>query len=71
MGMVRSKIDHTLRKIGIISAMSFPPRHTRYQAAIMIGSQLLLIRHEEHQGGRTYWLLPGAGAKREKAKKNA
>ncbi len=41
--------------------MTFPPRHTRYQAAIMIGSQLLLIRHEEHQSGRTYWLLPGGG----------
>ncbi len=36
-------------------------RHTRYQAAIMIGSQILLIRHEEHNHGRTYWLLPGGG----------
>ena len=37
------------------------PRHTRYQAAIMTGSQILLIRHEEHQSERTYWLLPGGG----------
>ena len=36
-------------------------RHTRYQAAILRGSQILLIRHQEHQGGRSYWLLPGAG----------
>ena len=35
--------------------------HTRYQAAIMRGSDILLIRHQEHQGGRTYWLLPGGG----------
>ena len=41
--------------------MSIPYRHTRYQAAIMIGSQILLIRHEEHNHGRTYWLLPGGG----------
>ena len=41
--------------------MSVPYRHTRYQAAIMIGSQILLIRHEEHHHGRTYWLLPGGG----------
>ena len=47
--------------MGIISAMTLPPRHTRYQAAIMIGSQLLLIRHEENQGRWTYWLLPGGG----------
>lgn len=37
------------------------PRHTRYQAAIMRGSQILLIRHENHHGARTYWLLPGGG----------
>lgn len=41
--------------------MTTPPRHTRYQAAIMVGSQILLIRHEEHNRGRTYWLLPGGG----------
>lgn len=41
--------------------MSTFPRHTRYQAAVMVGSQILLIRHEEHHNGRTYWLLPGGG----------
>jgi 8-oxo-dGTP pyrophosphatase MutT (NUDIX family) len=41
--------------------MNTQPRHTRYQAAIMVGSQILLIRHEEYQDGRTYWLLPGGG----------
>jgi ADP-ribose pyrophosphatase YjhB (NUDIX family) len=36
-------------------------RETRYQAAIMQGSQILLIRHQDHANGRTYWLLPGGG----------
>lgn len=36
-------------------------RHTRYQAAIMRRSQILLIQHREHSGGRSYWLLPGGG----------
>lgn len=36
-------------------------RHTRYQAAILQGDRLLLIRHAEHAGGRSYWLLPGGG----------
>ena len=43
------------------------PRHTRYQAAIMRGSQILLIRHEEHHGMRTYWLLPGGGREGEES----
>jgi ADP-ribose pyrophosphatase YjhB (NUDIX family) len=37
------------------------PRHTRYQAAILVGRQILLIRHRHHDTGRTYWLLPGGG----------
>jgi ADP-ribose pyrophosphatase YjhB (NUDIX family) len=41
--------------------MNTLPRHTRYQGAIMHGDQILLIRHEEHHNGRTYWLLPGGG----------
>lgn len=36
-------------------------RHTRYQAAILRGDHILLIRHHEHDSGRTYWLLPGGG----------
>ncbi len=36
-------------------------RHTRYQAAILRGDHILLIRHYEHEDGRTYWLLPGGG----------
>jgi 8-oxo-dGTP diphosphatase len=36
-------------------------RTTRYQAAIMQGNQVLLIRHQEHASGRSYWLLPGGG----------
>ena len=43
------------------------PRHTRYQGAIMRGSQILLIRHEDHQGARTYWLLPGGGREGEES----
>jgi 8-oxo-dGTP pyrophosphatase MutT (NUDIX family) len=38
-----------------------PYRDTRYQAAIMRGREILLIRHQHHTGGRTYWLLPGGG----------
>jgi 8-oxo-dGTP pyrophosphatase MutT (NUDIX family) len=36
-------------------------RHTRYQAAIVRGSEILLIKHREHAGGRSYWVLPGGG----------
>ena len=36
-------------------------RHTRYQAAILRGTEILLIRHREHADGRTYWVLPGGG----------
>ena len=33
----------------------------RYQGAIMRGRRILLIKHSEHNGGRSYWLLPGGG----------
>jgi 8-oxo-dGTP pyrophosphatase MutT (NUDIX family) len=36
-------------------------RDIRYQGAIVRDHQLLLIRHQDHNGGRTYWLLPGGG----------
>lgn len=36
-------------------------RHTRYQAAILRGAEILLIRHREHTDGRSYWVLPGGG----------
>lgn len=34
---------------------------TRYQAAILQGSQVLLIRHHEFASGREYWVIPGGG----------
>ena len=37
------------------------PRHTRYQGAIVRDHHLLLIRHQHHDDGRTYWLVPGGG----------
>jgi 8-oxo-dGTP pyrophosphatase MutT (NUDIX family) len=37
------------------------PRHTRYQAAILRGDEILMIRHREHADGRSYWVLPGGG----------
>ena len=36
-------------------------RNTRYQAAILRGTEILLIRHREHADGRSYWVLPGGG----------
>jgi ADP-ribose pyrophosphatase YjhB (NUDIX family) len=33
----------------------------RYQGAIIRGDQLLLIKHREHKGGRSYWIIPGGG----------
>jgi 8-oxo-dGTP pyrophosphatase MutT (NUDIX family) len=36
-------------------------RHTRYQAAILRGAEILLIKHREHADGRSYWVLPGGG----------
>jgi ADP-ribose pyrophosphatase YjhB (NUDIX family) len=35
-------------------------RVIRYQAAIIRDKEILLIRHQEHNGN-TYWLLPGGG----------
>lgn len=37
------------------------PRITRYQAAILRGDEILLIKHREHADGRAYWVLPGGG----------
>jgi hypothetical protein len=37
------------------------PRTIRYQAAIIRGEDILLIKHREHGNGRAYWLLPGGG----------
>ncbi len=36
-------------------------RIVRYQGAIVQEHKLLLIKHQEHAGGRTYWLIPGGG----------
>jgi 8-oxo-dGTP diphosphatase len=36
-------------------------RKIRYQGAVIQGSQVLLIQHREHAGGRFYWCLPGGG----------
>lgn len=36
-------------------------RETRYQGAIILDDHILLIKHLEHDTGRTYWLLPGGG----------
>lgn len=40
-------------------------RHTRYQAAILRGPEILLIKHREHADGRSYWVLPGGGIEAE------
>jgi 8-oxo-dGTP diphosphatase len=37
------------------------PHTTRYQAAILRGAEILMIRHREHADGRSYWVLPGGG----------
>jgi len=37
------------------------PSITRYQAAILRGKEILLIKHREHTDGRSYWVLPGGG----------
>ncbi|MDO9334390.1 MAG: NUDIX hydrolase [Dehalococcoidales bacterium] len=36
-------------------------RHTRYQGAIVRDHHILLIRHREHNTGRSYWIFPGGG----------
>jgi 8-oxo-dGTP pyrophosphatase MutT (NUDIX family) len=36
-------------------------RDIRYQGAIVKDDQVLLIRHREHETGRSYWLFPGGG----------
>lgn len=36
-------------------------RQTRYQGAIIKDHHILLIKHREHDSGRSYWLFPGGG----------
>ena len=36
-------------------------RHTRYQGAIIKDDQILLIKHTEHESGRSFWVIPGGG----------
>jgi ADP-ribose pyrophosphatase YjhB (NUDIX family) len=36
-------------------------RHTRYQGAIIKDDKILLIKHTEHESGRSYWVIPGGG----------
>lgn len=36
-------------------------RHTRYQGAIIQADQILLIKHTEHESGRSFWVIPGGG----------
>lgn len=36
-------------------------REIRYQSAIVRDNQILLIKHREHDSGRTYWIFPGGG----------
>lgn len=36
-------------------------RQTRYQAFIVRGDHVLLIKHKVHASGKEYWLLPGGG----------
>jgi 8-oxo-dGTP pyrophosphatase MutT (NUDIX family) len=36
-------------------------REIRYQGAIFRNNQILLIKHREHESGRSYWILPGGG----------
>jgi len=38
-----------------------PMRHTRYQGAIIKEDQILLIKHTEHESGRSFWVIPGGG----------
>ena len=36
-------------------------RDIRYQGAIIRDDRILLIKHREHESGRSYWLFPGGG----------
>ena len=36
-------------------------RTTRYQGAVIRDSRILLVKHTEHESGRSYWNLPGGG----------
>jgi len=36
-------------------------RDTRYQGAIVRDHKVLLIKHQENDTGRSYWILPGGG----------
>ena len=36
-------------------------RRIRYQGAIVQDDKILLIRHTEHESGRSYWVIPGGG----------
>jgi ADP-ribose pyrophosphatase YjhB (NUDIX family) len=36
-------------------------RRIRYQGAIVQDDKILLIKHTEHESGRSYWVIPGGG----------
>jgi 8-oxo-dGTP diphosphatase len=36
-------------------------RHTRYQGAVLRGSEMLLLAIREHGTGREFWVIPGGG----------
>lgn len=36
-------------------------RITRYQGAVILNDQILLIKHRHYEDGFEYWLLPGGG----------
>lgn len=37
------------------------PRHLCYQSLIVEDECILPIRHQEHDTGRAYWVIPGGG----------
>jgi ADP-ribose pyrophosphatase YjhB (NUDIX family) len=44
-----------------IRETSVPEREIRCQGAIVRDGHILLLRHSEHESGRSYWILPGGG----------
>jgi ADP-ribose pyrophosphatase YjhB (NUDIX family) len=50
--------------------MSNQKQHTRCQGAILRGDEILLIRHQNHHDGRSYWLLPGGGREEEESEED-
>jgi ADP-ribose pyrophosphatase YjhB (NUDIX family)/multidrug transporter EmrE-like cation transporter len=58
-GVIVLRLEETPSAPSPKPAESEVSQRIRYQGAVLQGSRILLIRHQEHASGRDYWVIPG------------